>query len=36
MLDIKRHYAQKMSVVEMHMLRWMCGNTTRDKMLNEK
>jgi len=32
---IKRHHAQKMSVVEIRMLRWMCGNTRRDKMRNE-
>jgi len=32
---IKRHHAQKMSVVEMCMLRWMCGNTRRDKVRNE-
>ena len=32
---IKIHHAQKMSVAEMHMLRWMCGNTRRDKVRNE-
>ena len=32
---IKRHHAQKMSVAEMHMLRWMCSNTQRDKVRNE-
>ena len=32
---IKRYHAQKMSVVEMCMLRWMCGNTRRDKVRNE-
>ena len=32
---IKRYYAQKMSVVEMHMLCWMRGNTMRDKVRNE-
>ena len=29
---IKRHHAQKMSVAEMCMLHWMCGNTQRDKV----
>ena len=32
---MKRHHAQKMSVAEMCMLRWMCGNTQRDKVRNE-
>jgi len=32
---IKRYHAQKMSVGEMHMLRWMCDNTRRDKVRNE-
>jgi len=32
---IKRHHAQKMSVAEMRMLRWMCDNTRRDKVRNE-
>ena len=32
---IKRYYVQKMSVVEMCMLRWRCGNTRRDKVRNE-
>jgi len=31
---IKRYHTQKMSVAEMHMLRWMCGNTRRDKVRN--
>jgi len=32
---IKRHHAQKMSAAKMCMLRWMCGNTRRDKVRNE-
>jgi len=32
---IKRYHAKKMSVVEMCMLRWMCGKTKRDKVINE-
>ena len=32
---IKRHHAHKMSVVETCMLRWMCDNTSRDKVRNE-
>ena len=32
---IKRYHAQKMSVAEMHILRWMCGNMRRDKVRNE-
>jgi len=35
MLAIKRYHAQRMSVAEMHMLRWMCGNTRRDKVRNK-
>ena len=32
---IKRYHAQKMSVADMCILRWMCGNTRRDKVRNE-
>ena len=35
MWAIKRCHAQKMSIAEIRMLRWMCGNTRRDKMRNE-
>ena len=32
---IKRYHTQKMSIAEMRMLCWMCGDTRRDKMRNE-
>ena len=32
---IKKYHAQKMSIAEMRMLRWMCGNTRRDIVRNE-
>ena len=32
---IKRNHVQKMSVIELRMLHWMCGNTQRDKVRNE-
>jgi len=32
---IKRYHAQKMSVTEMRVLRWMCVNTRIDKVRNE-
>jgi len=32
---IKRHHAQKMSVTEMCMLCWICGNTQREEVRNE-
>ena len=31
---IKRYHAQDM-IAEMRMLRWMCGNTRRDKVRNK-
>jgi len=34
-LAIKRYHAQKMSIAEMHMLRWICGNTRRNKVRNK-
>ena len=33
---IKRYYAQKISAAEMGILHWMCDNTRRDKVRNEK
>ena len=33
--SIKIYQAQKMSVVEMHMHHWMCGEKIREKMRNE-
>ena len=35
MLDYKEKHTQKMSVAEICMLHWMCGNTRRDKVRNE-
>ena len=32
---IKRYYAQKMSVADMCIFCWMCGNTRRDKVRND-
>jgi len=32
---IRRHHAYKMSVAEMRMLRWIYGNTRRDKVKSE-
>ena len=32
---IKRYHAKKMSVAEMCMLYWMCGNIRRDKVRNK-
>ena len=28
----KRRYVQQISVAEMHMLRWICGHTRRDRV----
>ena len=35
MLGYKNISCKKISVAEMHMLLWMCGNTMRDKVGNE-
>ncbi|KAG5583711.1 hypothetical protein H5410_044145 [Solanum commersonii] len=32
-LPVKNSYVQKMHVVEMRMLRWMCDHTRSDKIL---
>ena len=32
---VKYQHEQKTSVVEMKMLRWMCGHTRKDKIRNE-
>ena len=32
---IKRYHVQKMSVAEIRMLHWMCGNTRRNNVRNE-
>jgi hypothetical protein len=31
----KRRHVQRLSVAEMHMLRWICGHTIRDRVRNE-
>jgi hypothetical protein len=31
----KRRHIQQLSVAEMRMLRWICGNTRRDRVRNE-
>lgn len=33
--SVKNSHAQKMNVAERSMLRWMCGNTQREKIRNE-
>ncbi|XP_070018806.1 uncharacterized protein [Nicotiana sylvestris] len=32
---VKKSHVQKMKVVEMRMLRWMCRHTRKDKIMNE-
>ena len=32
---VKQQHTQKMCVAEMRMLRWMCGNTRKDRIRNE-
>jgi hypothetical protein len=31
----KRRHVQQLSVAEMHILRWFCGHTRRDKVRND-
>lgn len=31
----QKHHLQKISLAKMHMFRWMCSNTRRDKVKNE-
>jgi hypothetical protein len=31
----KRRHAQQLSVAEMRMLQWICGNTRRDRVRND-
>ena len=31
----KRRHVQQISVVEMRMLRWICGHTRRDRVRND-
>ena len=33
---VKKQYVSKMNVVEMRILRWLCGKTRRDKVRNER
>ena len=33
---VKKFHEQKMEVVEMRMLRWMCGNTIIDRIKNQE
>ena len=35
-LPIKKHHMHKISVVEMSILRWMCGKTRKDRVRNER
>lgn len=32
---MKRHYSQKINVLEMHIFRWMYSNTKIDQVRNE-